>query len=60
MSIANQDIRNEIAKNNLKYWQVAQAIGINDGNFSRLLRAELSDNRKKEILQTIKKISGEK
>ena len=60
MSIANQDIRNAITENGLKYWQVAQAIGINDGNFSRLLRAELSDKRKSEILNAIKKLKEEK
>ena len=60
MLIANQDIREAITENGLKYWQVAQAIGINDGNFSRLLRAELPKEKKKEILKIIKNLSKEK
>ena len=56
MEKANKDIREAIEKNGLKYWQVAEAICMNDGNFSRLLRNELSEERKKEIFDAISKI----
>lgn len=59
MKKANQDVRDAIKKNGLKYWQVAGAIGLNDGNFSRLLRAELSEKRKQEIFNAIELIQNE-
>ena len=34
----NLDIRKAIERNNIKYWQIADKLGITDGNFSRLLR----------------------
>ena len=46
----NLDIRKAIERNNIKYWQIADKLGITDGNFSRLLRKELeiSDKELKE------------
>ena len=42
----NTDIRSEIKTAGLYLWQIADALGINDGNFSRKLRHELSDEEK--------------
>jgi len=50
----NKDIRDEIKQAGLKYWQVALAINLNDGNFSRKLRKELSPEEKMKIYQAIK------
>lgn len=33
----NLDIRKAIETNNFKYWQVANKLGMTDGNFSRML-----------------------
>jgi len=55
----NQEIRNSILKNNLRYWQVAEKLNINDGNFSRLLRKELTKEKKEKILRIIKKLKEE-
>ena len=52
----NQDIRNEITKAGLKLWQIAEKLGINDGNFSRMLRKELSAEKKEKIRGIIKKL----
>jgi len=52
----NRDIKEEIKNAGLKYWQVAYAIGLNDGNFSRKLRTELPDSEKQRIRQAIKEI----
>lgn len=52
----NVKIRNAILNNNLKFWQVAEKLNINDGNFSRLLRKELTTEKKEEILKIIKKL----
>jgi len=52
----NQDIRNLISKNNLKYWQVANKYGLSDGNFSRLLRYTLSDDVKAKLIEIINEL----
>lgn len=41
MNRANADIRNAVATNGFKLWELAAALGINDGNLSRKLRTEL-------------------
>lgn len=56
----NQDIRNAIKSNGLKYWQVAAEIGMRDDRFSRILRFELPDEKKKEIYAAITRLTGVK
>ena len=48
--MANDDIRYEAARRGVRLWQIAEAIGINDGNFSRKLRHELPAEDKARIL----------
>lgn len=59
MQIKNQEIRNCIIKNNLRFWQIADELNINDGNFSRLLRKELTKEKKEEILNIIEQLKEE-
>ena len=59
MKVKNQEIRNLITSNNLKYWQIASKLHINDGNFSRLLRNELNNVKKQQILEIIKELQEE-
>ena len=54
----SQDIRQEITESGLKYWQVADKIGLTDGNFSRLLRFELSDEKKEQIRSAIAELKA--
>ena len=49
----NQDLRKEITKRGLFYWQVAARIGVADTTFSRMLRSELSPEQKARILKMI-------
>lgn len=56
----NQDIRNEIKAAGLFLWQIADALGINDGNFSRRLRHELPDAEKARIRAIIAELSAQK
>lgn len=49
----NIEIRLFLEKTKIKYWKVAEQYGLNDGNFSRLLRHELSDEKKEKILKII-------
>lgn len=49
----NIEIRNAIFSNNIKKWKIADKLGITDSTFSRLLRNEISNEKKKEILNII-------
>ncbi len=49
----NKDIRKSIKDVELKYWQVADKYGLSDGNFSRLLRRELSLEQKQKVFEAI-------
>lgn len=56
----NQELR-EYAKNkDVKLWEVAEVLGINDGNFSRKLRKELSNTERDNILSIIDKVAENK
>ena len=57
--LCNIDIREEASRAGVKLWQIADALGITDGNFSRKLRKELPDGAKEEIRVIIKRISEE-
>ena len=55
--MCNKDIRDYAEKHNVKLWQIADKLGINDGNFSRKLRLELSEEKKAEIYKIIDELS---
>ncbi len=50
----NMDIRQEAKSAGVKLWQIAEGLGINDGNFSRRLRRELPEQEKARIRTIIK------
>lgn len=54
---ANQVIRETAKKNGVALWQIADKLGINDGNFSRKLRHELADEEKNRILTIIHELA---
>lgn len=53
----NIDIREYAKKKGVKLWEIASALHINDGNFSRKLRQELTNEIKQQIFQIIDQIS---
>ena len=57
--MANQDVRLKAAGSGVKLWQIAGALGVNDGNFSRKLRKELPPEEKERILEIIAELSAE-
>lgn len=57
---SNTDIRSAAKQAGVCLWQIAERIGINDGNFSRKLRMELPQEEKARILQIINDIASEK
>ena len=54
---ANSDVHNKIQKSGVRYWQVANALGLSDGHFSRKLRFELTTEEKVTVLEAIKCLS---
>lgn len=53
MQECNAKIRQAAKKAGIPLWKVADQYGINDGNFSRLLRHELPPDQQKRILHII-------
>ena len=49
----NSELRKSISIAGLLYWQVAEELGITDGNFSRLLRHELEGEKRKCVIEAI-------
>lgn len=60
MTERNQDIREAVRQAGLYLWQVAEVYGINDSNFSRLLRKELDVETKARIYSIIAALSKKK
>ena len=57
---ANQEIRMEAKQVGVHLWEIAERLGMNDGNFSRKLRRELGSEEKNEILEIIEELAAEK
>jgi predicted XRE-type DNA-binding protein len=56
MEKANLDIKNAMLKANVKQWEVAEAYGLSESNFSRLLRRELVPEKKQKVMNIINKL----
>lgn len=56
----NDDIKQLIKSKGLRQWQVALQYGLTDGNFTRLLRYELSSEKRQRVLDAIEKAVAEK
>lgn len=54
----NIEIREAAKKAGVKFWQIAEKLGINDGNFSRKLRKELNADEKAHIMNIIAELKG--
>ena len=57
LNMKNKRIREAAKSAGVKLWQIADAIGINDGNFSRKLRHELPEDEQQRIMEIIKQIA---
>ena len=56
----NNDVKSYAKKQGVFLWEIAEAIGLADSNFSRKLRRELPDNEKQRILAIIDEIAAAK
>lgn len=57
---ANMEIREKAKQAGVRLWEVANALGLYDGNFSRKLRKELSGEDKEKVLAIIDRLAAEK
>ena len=54
--MANQDIRQALTGAGFKHWELAEPLGIYEGNLSRKLRRELPSEQKEHIFRTIERM----
>ena len=54
----NVDLRNYARARNVRFWQVAQAIGVSEATMTRHLRNELPMEEKTKIARVIDKIAS--
>ncbi len=52
----NDDIRQAAQSAGVRLWQIAEKLGLSDGNFSRRLRRELPDEEKAKIMGLIEQL----
>ena len=54
----NKEIREAARQAGVKLWQIADALGMTDGNFSRKLRHELTEGQQEKVYAIIAKLSS--
>ena len=58
--MSNKDIREAAKNRGVCLWQIAERLGMNDGNFSRKLRRELNQEEREKIMGIIAELEREK
>ena len=53
----NKEIRTYVKEKGIYLWEIAEALHINDGNFSRRLRKELPEIQKQQIIWIIDELA---
>ncbi|MFZ5612094.1 MAG: hypothetical protein ACOY3U_07990 [Bacillota bacterium] len=56
---ANSDIRRAMGAAGIKQWQLAERLQMHEGSLCRLLRKELPEDKREEILSKIREIEQE-
>ena len=57
----NKELREIIKQSGFKHWEIADALGVNEGTLCRMLRYELEEPARKKVLDAITKMrKGEK
>lgn len=54
--MANEKIRKLLTENRIKYYELANELGIADSSLSRMLRFELSPEKKKQVLDATQRL----
>ena len=56
----NNDIRMMARNQDVRLWQIADKLNMQDSNFSKMLRKELPSEKKEHIYKTINEIAKER
>ena len=56
---ANADIREYAKSKSVYLWQIAERYGLHEGNFSRLLRHPLPEEKREKVIGIINEIANE-
>ena len=56
----NKEIRAAAAAAGIRLWEIADRLGLTDGNFSRKLRHEFPDAERERVLSIIGEIAKER
>lgn len=56
----NVSFRAYVKEKDVKYWQIAERVGLNDGNFSRMLRHELPLDKLADLKKIVDDIVAER
>ncbi len=51
--MCNMDVRDAIKRAGLRHWMIADRMGISESTFCKIMRKELPEERKNEILRAI-------
>jgi len=57
--MSGAEVKKRILAAGLKIWQVAYAFGVTDGNFSRKLRRDFSEEDTEKVLSIIEKLKSQ-
>ena len=57
--MSNKEIRDYARIKDVKLWKIAEKLNLCDSNFSRLLRHELTEDKKQEIRKIIDELATE-
>ncbi|MCM1991332.1 hypothetical protein [Oceanirhabdus seepicola] len=60
MKKRNKEIRQRMDEKNVRQWQVAEAYGMDEGKFSRMMRHELEGETRMLILTIIEELAAKK
>lgn len=55
----NEEIRNYIKSKDVSMWRVAERLGVADSSFSRMLRYEISEDKKVKIKAIVDELATE-
>lgn len=55
----NKEIKAYIKSKNVPMWRVAECLGIADSSFSRMLRYEITEDKKAEIYKIVDELANE-
>lgn len=54
----NIDLRLAISEARLRHYEVAQVLGVSDSAFSKMLREELTGEKRDQVLKAIQQLTG--